>query len=76
VDEIRPNSEAPDPSAVDEDYECEVSCVDWYGNARPIFMNGRVFALSSAELIEASFVNGQMLERQRIAITGIPLHRR
>jgi hypothetical protein len=67
---------APDPSAVDEDYECEVSCVDWYGNARPIFMNGRVFALSSAELIEASFVNGQMLERQRIAITGIPLHRR
>jgi hypothetical protein len=67
---------APDPSAVDAAYECEVSCVDWYGNARPIFMNGRVFALSSAELIEASFVNGQMLERQRIAMTGTALHRR
>jgi len=27
------------------DYKCEVSCVDWYGNTRPIFFDGRVFAL-------------------------------
>jgi hypothetical protein len=33
-------------------YECEVSCVDWYGNSRPIFTDGRIFALSGSELIE------------------------
>src|SRR5690606_22567283 len=27
------------------DDACEVSCVDWYGNARPIFYQGRIFAL-------------------------------
>jgi len=67
---------APDPSAMGADYECEVSCIDWYGNARPIFMNDRVFALSSVELIEASFINGQVRERQRVSLTGIPLYRR
>ncbi|MEA3041272.1 MAG: hypothetical protein QOC65_761, partial [Sphingomonadales bacterium] len=34
-----------------DDYVCEVSCVDWYGNSRPIFTDGRVFALTGAELI-------------------------
>jgi hypothetical protein len=67
---------APDPGAVDDAYDCEVSCVDWYGNARPIFMNGRIFALTSTELIEAYLGNGQVLELQRVGMTGIPLHRR
>lgn len=31
---------------------CETSCVDWYGNTRPIFMNGRAFALMGSELQE------------------------
>jgi len=31
---------------------CVVSCVDWYGNARPIFFRGRVFALLGYELVE------------------------
>lgn len=31
---------------------CRASCVDWYGNARPIFLRGRVFALMGYELIE------------------------
>ena len=35
------------------DDQCVVSCVDWYGNARPIFYRGRVFALLGYELVEA-----------------------
>lgn len=33
--------------------QCEVSCVDWYGNTRPIFLGNRVFALMGSELQEA-----------------------
>lgn len=32
---------------------CRASCTDWYGNARPIFLAGRVFALLGYELVEA-----------------------
>jgi hypothetical protein len=32
--------------------QCVVSCVDWYGNARPIFLRGRTFALLGYELVE------------------------
>ena len=31
---------------------CTASCVDWYGNARPIFLRGRVFALMGYEIVE------------------------
>jgi hypothetical protein len=31
---------------------CQPSCLDWYGNARPIFINERVFALLGYELVE------------------------
>lgn len=31
---------------------CKASCVDWYGNARPIFADGRIFALLGYELVE------------------------
>lgn len=34
------------------DDRCETSCVDWYGNARPIFYRDRVFALLGYELVE------------------------
>ena len=60
--------------AEDKDYECDVSCVDWYGNARPIFMDGRIFALTGVELIEGYVSGGQILERQRVNMTGVPLH--
>ena len=33
---------------------CEVSCVDWYGNTRPIFLKGRVFALMGSEIREVA----------------------
>ncbi|MDY7227615.1 beta-propeller domain-containing protein [Hyalangium rubrum] len=35
------------------DDACVKSCVDWYGNARPIFYRNRIFALMGYELIEA-----------------------
>lgn len=31
---------------------CKASCVDWYGNARPIFLGDRVLALLGYELVE------------------------
>lgn len=37
---------------------CRISCVDWYGNARPIFLGDRVFALMGYELVE-----GRVLKR-------------
>jgi hypothetical protein len=40
---------------------CRASCVDWYGNARPIFLGGRVFALLGYELVEGT-IRGARLE--------------
>ena len=31
---------------------CRAGCVDWYGNARPLFIGDRVFALLGYELVE------------------------
>ncbi|MEN0652225.1 MULTISPECIES: beta-propeller domain-containing protein [Hyphobacterium] len=52
------------------DYACEVSCIDWYGNSRPIFTDGRIFALSGAEIAEAELVDGQIREIRRVNLTG------
>jgi hypothetical protein len=49
-------------------YECEVSCIDWYGNSRPIFTDGRVFALTGTELIEGRIFAGEISEVQRLNI--------
>jgi hypothetical protein len=45
-----------------QDDRCVVSCVDWYGNARPIFYKGRVFALLGYELVEGKIDNGAITE--------------
>lgn len=55
----------PDPS-----YTCEVSCVDWYGNARPIFIAGRVFALTGAQLAEGELRDGRIHELRRLDLTA------
>lgn len=47
-------------AAVDD--ACRVSCVDWYGNARPIFYRGRIFALLGYELVEGSLRDGAIAE--------------
>lgn len=49
-------------------YQCEVSCIDWYGNSRPIFTDGRIFGLAGTELIEGRFAEGRIREVQRINI--------
>jgi hypothetical protein len=52
------------------DYVCEVSCIDWYGNTRALFIRGRVFALSGTELIEGALdEQGQVRERHRVNLT-------
>jgi len=49
-------------------YACEVSCIDWYGNSRPIFTDGRIFGLSGTELIEGRIEGGRIREVQRLNI--------
>ena len=49
-------------------YQCEVSCIDWYGNSRPIFTGGRVFGLTGTELIEGRIFGGEIHEVQRLNI--------
>lgn len=56
--------EAQSEKAVDD--KCKASCVDWYGNARPIFLRNRVFALLGYELVEGKVDNGRLTELRRI----------
>lgn len=48
------------------DDDCKASCVDWYGDARPIFARGRIFALLGYELVEGSNTGGQLREIKRL----------
>ena len=50
--------------AVDD--HCRASCVDWYGNARPLFLRGRIFALLGYEIVEGNVNDGRMNELRRI----------
>ncbi len=56
--------EARTKGVVDDD--CKASCVDWYGNARPIFWGGRTFALLGYELVEGELARGRIREVGRI----------
>ncbi len=62
------------------DDACKASCVDWYGNARPIFLGDRVLALMGYEIVEGRLQAGgwrfdepsgapseQIVERRRIS---------
>jgi hypothetical protein len=46
--------------------DCRASCIDWYGNARPIFIGERVFALLGYELVEGGFDRDRIRERRRV----------
>lgn len=48
------------------DDNCIASCVDWYGNARPIFLGQRVFALMGYELVEGTLAGGRIAVRRRV----------
>lgn len=46
---------------------CRASCVDWYGNARPLFLRGRYIALLGYELVEGTMDRGQIREMRRVS---------
>ncbi len=48
------------------DDRCRASCVDWYGNARPLFLRGRVFALLGYEIVEGRLDDGRIHELRRV----------
>src|SRR5262249_40967206 len=52
------------PGAFRDD-ACKASCVDWYGNARPIFLGERVIALLGYELVEGRVAGARIEERRR-----------
>ena len=54
--------------AVDD--RCRASCVDWYGNARPLFVRGRVLALLGYEIVEGALGDGRLLELRRVNYQG------
>ncbi|MGH6611810.1 MAG: beta-propeller domain-containing protein, partial [Burkholderiaceae bacterium] len=54
------------PGTGDRDDGCRASCVDWYGNSRPLFLRGRVFALMGYELAEGSVTERSIVETRRI----------
>jgi hypothetical protein len=45
---------------------CRASCVDWYGNSRPLFLKNRVFALMGYELVEGSIAADKIVESRRV----------
>lgn len=44
---------------------CRASCVDWYGNARPLFIKGRVFALLGYEIVEGLTTTNGIKQKRR-----------
>lgn len=66
-DMVAPVGELLSDPAGQKDDGCQVSCVDWYGDARPIFVAGRVFALLGYELVEGVESNGRLGERRRVS---------
>jgi hypothetical protein len=57
------------PASENNGYDdaCVTSCVDWYGNARPLFLRGRVFALLGYELVEGQLSDGRIRELRRVS---------
>jgi len=60
-----------DPRGAIDD-ACVASCVDWYGNARPIFIGNRVFALMGYELVEGRLTRGSIHEVKRVNFAPPP----
>jgi hypothetical protein len=54
-------------SAAADNDSCRASCVDWYGNSRPLFLRNRVFALMGYEIVEGHLANGRIAEVKRIS---------
>ena len=55
-------------SRIDPSFDrCKASCVDWYGNSRPLFLRGRVFALMGYEIVEGRVTASGIRELQRVS---------
>jgi hypothetical protein len=48
------------------DDACVASCVDWYGNSRPIFLRNRIFALMGYEIVEGRLAESGVVETGRL----------
>lgn len=66
-DQVVPIGELLSTPEGQADDGCQVSCVDWYGDARPIFVRNRIFALLGYELVEGVVTDGRIVERQRVS---------
>jgi len=62
--------ESEAPAHIDDG--CQASCIDWYGDARPIFLRGRVFALLGYELVEGDASGERIRETRRIDYSPRP----
>jgi hypothetical protein len=58
------------PEEARKGYRCEVSCVDWYGNARALFFDRRILALMGTEIVEGQKRDGQVRAVNRLDLTG------
>jgi hypothetical protein len=65
-------------SAREYDDHCVVSCTDWYGSGRPLFIEDRLFALLDYEIVEGSLIGDTITERRRahLILDGPPIARR
>jgi hypothetical protein len=54
---------ANDKAARDDN--CPASCVDWYGNSRPIFIQERILALMGYEIVAGAVEDGRIHEVDR-----------
>lgn len=53
----------------EENDNCEYSCVDWYGNSRPIFYRNRIFGLLGYEIIEGDLQEEEILRSNKVNFT-------
>ncbi|HEU4880985.1 MAG TPA: beta-propeller domain-containing protein, partial [Longimicrobium sp.] len=65
-DAFRPLGELEARPEDAEDDGCIASCVDWYGNSRPLFLDGRILALLGYEIVEGAVVDGRIREVRRV----------
>ncbi|GAB1268119.1 hypothetical protein NBRC116493_13720 [Aurantivibrio infirmus] len=53
-------------NAEEVDGDCTVSCIDWYGNTRPFFLEGKIYGLTGYELIKGEYFQGEIRENSRV----------
>ncbi len=65
--DLTPAGELASSKSGPADDACRASCVDWYGNARPIFLRGRLFGLMGYEIVEGALEGGKVREVRRVS---------